>query len=402
MARFSQDAKLIIILALILIAIGIIGSKGGQDSDQTAGMMPRLTTYSNRPFGVMALYKCLDRLKFHPSRNLRKLSSSLPNGVLFILNPELPLEDDEWKSLQAWVSQGNTLVFADNYLGLDIDFLKESKSQPALPVMPSFLSNQVKHIRVPLGTSIDESEWCFADLDARPALFRTLKKASRKHKPTDARSSVPMFAAQSNTSVTYTKWGKGSVIHLCSPWMLCNQGIAKDDNIVFILNVLSDLNPKSSVVFDEYHHGYQEDSGIMSLFKLPAKVGLGQIVLAFILLVFALSRRMGRPIPLVENKRTRSEYLGSMSSIFAKANAVDAAKSELDRQFLADLSRFFHLPASASSQMIIKAAADQHLTNYEELVALVRSTSQPVTDPHALLLLARRRYQLRKELVKQK
>src|SRR5205807_8532164 len=90
------------------------------------------------------------------------------------------------------------------------------------------------------------------------------------------------------------------------------------------------------VFFDEYHHGYGAERGILSLLAPIARLGLAQLAVAGLLLLYTVSRRFGRLLPEEGRvRRSRSEYLGSMASLLPRARAVGLAVSQVRRQFLA-------------------------------------------------------------------
>lgn len=155
------------------------------------------------------------------------------------------------------------------------------------------------------------------------------------------------------------------------------------------------------MTFDEYHHGYSYGRGMMSLLGTPARLGLAQIAIAFILLVFALSRRFGRPIPLAESTRQRSEYLSSMSALLRKARATGLAKSELGHMFLRETAVTLGLPPSADPDAILEAANRRCPDKAPALRQLVIEAAEPPhdgMDEAHVLSLAARWHRMRKEL----
>ena len=197
----------------------------------------------------------------------------------------------------------------------------------------------------------------------------------------------------------FSRWGEGGVVTLSSAWSISNQGIGRDDNLVVVLNALNypQGSRKLSVIFDEYHHGYGRSPGITSLIETPARLGLAQIGLAFILMAFAVSRRFGNPIPLREGERQRSEYLTSMSSLLRRAHAFRAVRSELERKFMEDAATALGLPSAAGRNDILEAAVRRRPDKADALRSLL--SGPPEADESALLALAARWHQMRKELM---
>lgn len=177
---------------------------------------------------------------------------------------------------------------------------------------------------------------------------------------------------------------------------MSNYGIKSDDNLVLLLNAINRAGRgRPKVMFDEYHHGYGESPGIMSLIGPEARLGLAQLGMAFLLLLFAVSRRFGRPILLRENVRFRSEYLSSMALLLRKASALDLVVRETDRKFRADICRWLGLPPDASRETITAAVEERRPDKVREITSLLESAP---SDEKSVMALQARRIQLRKEL----
>ena len=185
---------------------------------------------------------------------------------------------------------------------------------------------------------------------------------------------------------------------------MSNQGIGADDNLVLILNAIHWRGPsrRLAVTFDEYHQGYGREPGIWSLIGTPARLGLAQLAMAFVLLVFAAGRRLGRPIPLREGFRQRNEYLTSMSSLLRRGRALGLVKSELRRRFMEDAAHALGLPPRADAESVIAEAERRHHPSAGELRRLMVDSWSDAgdTDESALLALAWRWHAMRKELTK--
>ena len=168
----------------------------------------------------------------------------------------------------------------------------------------------------------------------------------------------PLYSDRHGTTISYSRVGDGEVVYLSESWPLSNAGIARGDNFVVVLNALRHRDPNRAlaITFDEYHHGYSSGEGIMSLLSKPAKLGLGLLGVAFLLLLFSVSRRFGRPIELKEGARQRGEYLSSMSSLLHRAKATDLVRKELGKKFLADAAAVLGLAPNAGLDQILQAA----------------------------------------------
>ncbi len=110
--------------------------------------------------------------------------------------------------------------------------------------------------------------------------------------------------------------------------------------------------------FDEYHHGFGKSRGVLSLLAPVARLGLAQLVIAWLLLTYAVSRRFGGRVPDEGRvRRSRSEYLSGMASLLGRARAVDLAVAQVRRRFLSDATRVLGLPRDAEEPALLAAAA---------------------------------------------
>jgi len=213
-----------------------------------------------------------------------------------------------------------------------------------------------------------------------------------------------LFADDQGPTLVCLKCGKGTVILMPGGWPLSNSGISRGDNLAIMLNALDYRMPggKPVVTFDEFHHGYGSGKGIMSLISTPAKLGLAEMFLAFLLILASGLVRFGRVIPLSEGVRQRGEYLSSMSALLRKARATGLVRAELGRRFLASMASAAGLPPNAHPRDIADSASARYPAKAREIHELCDAANS--TDDHpseaAVLALAKKWHKLRKELTK--
>ncbi len=389
---------ILVLLALLTIFSVYAGKRSG---DTDLGVMPTPSSYSSRPNGIKGLYDTLDKLNYHVRRNIQPITSQPSSGVFFLLsaNSMVPVSNQEWLTLKRWVEKGNLLIVAETGTdwGYD-DGAKDSKSQP---VCPSFLAPDVKAFRVSGKGRVDKKSWAFQSNDSTPLPLRRAASAHPKVQVVKARPLVPLLRDAKGTTAAFSRWGKGGVVVLHSAWPISNDGIGKDDNLILALNAVNYRQDYEgiTVTFDEYHNGYGRAPGITSLIGGPAKIGLMQLFMAFILLVLAVSRRFGRPVYLSEGARQRSEYLSSMSSLLRKAHAVKVVNTELERKFLQDVAGSLGLPVNADREAILEVCTRRRPDKASELRQLI-FVSDDRLDDNTLMALTIRRNHLRKELIK--
>lgn len=401
MRSLSKDVWILVALLAILIVAGVM-SKGRQEASSEFEMFPRRTTYSARPGGTKALYETLRRLDYPVKRNTDVLSDRIDDGALFVISPETPVSQTELNGLRKWVERGNILIMADNQPPVS-DTDKTPHVDSAAPVIPSFLSPGIYSVGIAGYDRIDLLEPIFKSkhgITPMGALHKSKKKIVKK----DAPPVISLFEDDMGPVVAFSSYGDGCVILLSDGWPLSNRGISHNGNFRMVLNALQRRDPgrKLTVTFDEFHHGYGSEKGIMSLLGTPARLGLAVIALAFLLLVFAASRRFGRPVPLMEGARQRGEYLSSIASLLRKAHSTDLVRKELGQRFLADVAQSVGVTPGSRVETILESAQKMHSDKISELTELCNAAVSGigVENEAAALSMARRWHKMREDLTK--
>lgn len=404
--RFSSDVWVLFVLLGFLILIAFYTSSSQKYNDGFE-IMPNRTSYSSKPAGMRALYDTLDQMGYRVTRQLAPFTEYPHQGVLIIASPTIPVSDAEWAALQDWVEAGNLLIVGGGIEAGEIAGSHKIDTSISAPVCPSFLSPGLKTVREPKHSVISNDQWDFRNYDFLSISNMTTpigKGHPKKIPSTDTKTLAALIGNAEGSTVGYCKWGRGSVIVLTSSWMLCNKGVGRDDNLAMIMNILDYKDPSHQllVTFDEFHHGYGRAPGLMSLIGTFARIGLGQILFGFILLIFAVSRRFGRPVPLREGNRQRNEYLTSMASLLKNAHASSVVKQEIERKNLEDMAVMLGLPPLAEPDLILAAAEKKHPDIAKELRDLLTqraSSPDEMYSESALLSYTSTLHKLRKELM---
>ncbi|MHB0913120.1 MAG: DUF4350 domain-containing protein [Armatimonadota bacterium] len=372
--RLSSDLR-IILIALAVLAAGCLLVCRTQ-SGPGLEAIPKRSTYLAAPGGLKALYQTMDRLGYRVERHNHPLTASPKDGVLFMVSPETPIGRREIEPLRRWVERGNLLVYVEDDILGDMDDTVRSNSKRLLPTP---LSQGMKRA-VTVGDERVPEKWGLGDI----CLFssRTMEE----------RVLAPILGDEKGPIAAYSSWGRGGVLVLSDSWLLSNRGIAQGDNLLLALNA---AGHGGTVTFDEYHHGYGVGEGVMSLIGRPAKYGIAQLLAAFLVLFLAVAPRFGKPVPLAEGGRQRSEYLGSLSSLFARAKATDVVKDELTRKFREDVARSLGVRPSAEAEEVLAAVESARPEMADRFARLVSEGG----DESALVALEHRRRDFRKELM---
>jgi len=298
------------VIFLIIILGSFIFSQAGKRSAQTE-LVPNRSTYNSAPTGCKAFYLLLQKLGFETSRwqlPFKKLDSSLsPKSLLVMINP-LAVGgggEAETEILLSWVRKGGSLFIIDDanngvIKSLDLKIertqeLWEAEEQILPPLLPTAYMKKVRRIKV--------------------------RGDAHLTSPTPPQAIVHLQQDENGPVLLSQNLGKGQLTILTSPYVASNQGIAKEDNVILLTNIIAKEGAGRKILFDEYHHGYDSSLSLTGYYRNTPVAGVTlQILLVSIMLFATLSRRFGKPRSLEkEESRSILEYVKSLASLYYKA-----------------------------------------------------------------------------------
>jgi len=381
-----------VIVILILFVFLVVGSMflwGGKGANVQEEILPKRTTYSNRPGGVKALYLTLSELGYRVRRYRGTPSRLPPNGVLFLVEPESSIRKNESVALQRWIKEGNFLcAFMESELPESaiewtgpVDPFQGAAMTTSSALQPSFLARGGRPLLIRSRVRLSVGAPAKPEEEEASASLRRPGSVQDFPPPELIQAEVPIFSDKHGVTLTYSRLGQGGVILCCSPWTVSNQGLAQSRNLDLIINALQAFAPQKErvILFDEYHHGYGERRSLLSLLPPLARLGLLQLVVALMLLLFSVGRRFGAPVTVEEQKRVRGEYLSAMSILLRRAGAVDLAADRLKERFRRDLAAASRLPHNASEQELARAAEASKGVPGERVLRLFSACEQVKT-----------------------
>lgn len=325
----SGDRKLLIsagvMLAMVMVLAGIFAP-----ANPVSSFFP--SSYSAASDGAKATYVLLDELGYKIER-WEEPPTELPKDpggqVLILADPFGALKPEEQHALNRFLLDGGRVLVT----GRGSRFLPENDAQsnrlseygwknfPA--VLPSPLTRGAREI-----TLLPWTKW-----GTRYAGHLTL------------------YAGPDNVPVAVTyPVGKGQVIWLAASIPLTNAGIARANNLEFLLNVVGP--PPGKILWDEYFHGHGRSLGDY-LARTPVPWALAQGGLVFLAALFAFSRRSGPVRPLVaESRLSPLEFIDTLGGLYQNAHAAQAAVEAAYRRFRFVVSRRYGLPGNATDAQI--------------------------------------------------
>jgi hypothetical protein len=155
------------------------------------------------------------------------------------------------------------------------------------------------------------------------------------------------------------------VLFLSDPFVVANNGIARGANLTLALNIVRSLGaPERKILFDEFHHGYRDESNpLVNYFRgTPLPWLLFQGLLLILLILYSSGRRFARPLPLPQlDRHSPLEFVGSMANLQQVAQARDLALENIYPRFKAHLCRRLGLSTRVQKDEIIESARRRRL-----------------------------------------
>jgi len=304
-------------ILFFLVAYGLVALESSQKSGKSN---ERRTTYSAAAGGYKALYLWLQRMNI-PVKRWEKKLSQLPAqaSVLLIVEPELAPSSRELKALDEWVASGGTLVVI--------------ASRPNVLLQKAGLTIQPLFGTAPGQDEQNENE----SLLFQPGPYtREIQGLDSKGHPglnSSRPEGVVHLRSRWGGLLMVLNRGKGRVLGLSDPELLCNVSLRDADHARLAINLLLTHLGSGSLLIDEYHHGYGRATTVVAhLFSSRALTPLLQTALLLLVLWAAVGRRFGVPRPVVQDtSRSSLEYVRAMAQLYQKARGQVIALETLIR-----------------------------------------------------------------------
>ena len=329
------------------------------------------SSYATAANGSAAYAELLAR-RGHPVVPLRgSLTEALPSGgVLVVLGPER-ITGAELTALKEWVTGGGRLVIGGR---------------------PELWTEQLLDEGAP--------RWSPAGVLAAQALapvpemsFVNTLGGEGYGSWEDTGVALPVAGLESSsarTLVAVAAIGSGRVVLLADPSLLHNQYLARNDNAVFALNLAGASD--TPVYFAEGIHGYGNETGLAAI-PTRWKVALGGLVLAVIVWMLAVGRRLGPPEPPGRDlPPSRRAYVDALTTTLARTKRPDEVVAPVRATARAKLARRAGLESDADAGALQGAGRAMGLTDAEIAAILGSSHGDSVTLGRAVVKLGGREW----------
>ncbi|HMV47141.1 MAG TPA: DUF4350 domain-containing protein [Blastocatellia bacterium] len=441
MRRYFGITISIVLALVVLIALSAAGNLEF-DRPRESELEPIRSSYNSGPTGTRALYQLLEEFGTNVERwrdSFALLKTNAGEATLIVVGPfqrESWLSEGEAEALQKWIAEGgNVLIvsrfpqaeFGDSMLQAKIIAKDpnwygspESLVDPQadkLIAQPTDLTKNLRALSISTLAArlkfeppeLDGNEDPNATPTPSPTPTATPEEAANPDEETEQEPFLyaPVVHLGDNDGAVLAdfQYGKGRLIFLTDPFVIANNGIAREGNLTLTMNLVRALTTTESgaprkIFFDEYHHGYRGRSNplVVYLRGTPTPWLLVQGLLLSLLLVYSFGKRFARPLPMPHvDRHSPLEFVGSMANLQQVARARDLALENIYPRFKTQLCRRLGLSSRARTEDIIAALRRRRLPVSELEVrqtlsdAEVVLAGEKIDDAQLVNLIARMR-----------
>ncbi|HEX6293110.1 MAG TPA: DUF4350 domain-containing protein [Herpetosiphonaceae bacterium] len=372
--RRWRDLLLITVLFGILIGFTVYGpgSNQIQDDGQTG------STHSSGGEGALGLQRWLQALGYN-ALNLEYTAWRIPDeaAALFTIAPEEPITEEQAEETLRWVRNGGTLILV-------------------VPVQWQQNRNELLD-QLDASVVFDDD----ADLVERADVVQPLlTDPPVVSVPVNTQSALelgrddylPLLSTDLGDALVGIQEGRGYIYLAATEFPFTNDGLREPGSAALILNLLARVPPGATVLFNEYHHGYNTPPTLRRV-VLRQWWGWAALyaVLVTVLYIVLTGRRFGRPVPLRADvaRRSSAEYVQSLAMLFRRARKQSYIQEHYLNQLKRRLARpYGFVPPGDDAKFVdelqrYRGASDEQAAR---LRALLEQFRRPASDEQLVRL----------------
>jgi hypothetical protein len=339
------------------------------------------TTRSANEDGLLACYMLFERLRVPLERSDAML---LPNrleeaGVVFLIDPMVPVAAGEVADLRAWVARGGVLITTEIMEDLGLHRQNVDKREPPDRRRP--FADNVSGIADRRSSTAENARSQPLARDVLNIRFKTDNVFNRNHqdpcKPSDVL--VPLFTDNDGLRIAEHRLSRGRIVLLSDSSFLANGRIASDDNSVLAANLVSYAVAASNgrkVLFDEYHYGYRgynQGLGVLAglLFTTSAGWTVLTLTAAGLLLLLYKGRQFGPRHGFgKQRRRSKMEHVYAVGATYRAAGAHHLALRLIYGWFRQRVTAQTGLAAGTPNRLVAEALArrDVDVAKYQHVL----------------------------------
>jgi hypothetical protein len=323
------------------------------------------STYATHASGAKAAYLVLQRLGYDVQRSFEPVASLVgriepERAVLVIVSPNEGPSKQDTVAVQRFIERGGVVLAT----GMGSAFL------PGLPRLSQrFSFNMTPHTY----RAADPATNRFA----RETPSLTIRSEVDDGPSSSARAGYAVAFTDHDDAAVLTKAiGRGHAIWWSGSSPLSNRDIREPGHLALLLNTIGPAAQGRVIVWDEYYHGYAR--GFWSyLANTPLPAALAQLGVIAAAAPFTFSRRRG-PIraAVADSRASAMEFVEAMAALYHKARATSGAVETGRARLRRLLAGSAQLPAGASDDHVVKAAAVRYAIDERELRELLATSAR--------------------------
>ena len=353
-----SDRKLLLIAGSVLLGMlclfVAVAPPGGEPGDG----LP--STYSPGSGGARAAYLLLQELRMKVQRWEQpptELPEDAEGALLVLANPLLAPTKKEQEALRNFVENGGQILFTGARLGAFFPEAKLSFKPPGKDWQTYAAKLPSRYTRGAAKVTLrPQAEW--SKLDA---------------------TQLELYGDAEGAVVVSWRMGDGQLLWWAGPTPLTNAGITKEGNLsLFLEAVKSPVAEESArrLYWDEYFHG-QRSSLWSYVQKTPVPMGLVQLALLGLAVLFTFSRRSGPVVrPAGVSRLSPLEFVDTLGGLYQRAGAAPAAVNVAYQRFRGLLTRQLRLPPVIADASLAKAAGQRLGQRTEEISELLKRAAE--------------------------
>ena len=369
----SQRITLIAAVAIVAL-LALFATSSGPETTREV----RPSTFRVGTGGAKALYLVAEELGLAPQRWMkpfRRLGELPPRGVVAILGPGVELDDEDAGALLAWVDAGGRAIHAP--LSRDALVAAIDLSGPEGPVALSEAEHSAAFERADARSEL--ASLLLADV-AQPlhGLGRVFSAFPAGFADADAGVEPLLVGPGRSVGAALVRRGEGAILLLADPGAITNGRLGEVGGVApFVVRALALLRGDGPLLFDEFHHGYDEEGGVVAAtLRWLAGAPPGRALLALaavgLLALVGAGVRLGAPLP-----RPRRAPRSALEHVEALARAWDRARAERRPKELLLEGLRLRLGADADAALApVATAPGTRLAAAVELVEAARQESR--------------------------
>jgi hypothetical protein len=318
--------------------------------------LPAYSVYSEARDGLGEAAFVLRRLGWTPVAVTRPIHEGRQRGLLILAEPPSgnliggdALSKEDALVLLHWVERGNTLLLLSH---------KNTALHEALKV--EVVADSVKH---------GDETFHAVDLEEAGVYTKGISRLSVGSRtgllaPRDA---LPLWWLDDRPAAVVMSRKAGRILIVADARFLTREGlvrsdgVARDDNVVFLANVAAKNARDGKVYFDEYHHGLRSGGGFWGYLEAHGERATPLLILVVLLIAgWTWAVRLGPAVPKPTTSSTDAvDYASALARLYQKTGTRRLLARTLVRGFLGELTRHLRLRRNALPAEIL-AAWRQH------------------------------------------